>query len=176
MLPGLSGYCEPSLGLLVFIFKLANSISAIFCLTVAPVGTSFSKTTRANPLKHELQPDSRTRPVNFSSLPVWSLLSLGFVSCHIFSNYWSVSKLMFDWFLTFILRVFASFCRFHISALGYLVALCIEPSVGVFGFLIIQSTSCLLFCTCSVVVKAFYCVVRAIYLFSTWISLGFVWA
>ena len=76
--------------------------------------------------------------------------------------------------LTFILRVFASFHRFHISALGHLVALCIKPSVGVFGSLIVQSTSWLLFCTCSVVVKAFYCIIRAIYLFSAWILLGFI--
>jgi len=54
------------------------------------------------------------------------------------------------------------------------VALCIKPSVGVFGSLIVQSTSWLLFCTCSVVVKAFYCIIRAIYLFSAWILLGFI--
>jgi len=110
---------------------------------------------------------------NFPGCLFGSLLSLDF--CLV--TYFSTTRMCqsFVWLVfTFILRVFASFHRFHILALGHLVAFCIEPSVGVFGSLIVQSTSWLLFCTCSVVVKAFYCVIWAIYLFFSWISLGFV--
>ena len=43
-------------------------------------------------------------------------------------------RVFFDWFLALILRVFACFRRFHIVALGHLVALCMEPSIGFSAF------------------------------------------
>jgi len=93
--------------------------------------------------------------VNFSSLLVWEPSKLGIcVLSHLFQLLECV-RALFDRFFAFILQVFASFHRFHILALGHLVALCIEPSVGGFGSLIAQSTSWLLFYTCSVVVKSF---------------------
>ena len=72
-----------------------------------------------------------------------------------------------------ILWVFAIFYRFHILALGHLVALRVEPSLGVFGLLSVQSTFWLLPCTRLVVVKHFIALFEWFTPFFTWIPLSF---
>ena len=52
----------------------------------------------------------------------------------IFGLVYELNSLGLVLFLAFTLWVFAFFHRFHILALGHLVALCIEPSLGVLVF------------------------------------------
>ena len=124
-------------------------------MIVAPIGATCQCTARANPQLALLlawksrQSRETFRVCLFRAFKAWYfcldtiLQSLEYV------------RVLFDWFLAFTLWGFAFFYRFHILALGHLVALCNRAFLRSFGFLLVQSTFWLLSCTCSVIVKLF---------------------
>ena len=95
------------LGLLIFIFYIANLTGALFSLTVTPIGTSFQFTTRANPVLALDSSPRESRCYCASSLP-WEFL--GF---YLFSQLCDCSSAFVWWLYIVLLRYLSDLFLLH---------------------------------------------------------------